>query len=155
MVLLIKVITICKLVRVFHGLSQVGDSYYKVIPLVLQNMRQTPLSQSIKIQNLAKSPLSNVDLVWKDQFRHGGQNKVAIETAYMPHAHVSEFLQGERRDMQTTIEWNIFENLSPQKDVKKSTIKNHLGHTWYGFKTYKPFPSVIFACFKVNHYFVF
>jgi hypothetical protein len=56
MALLIKVITICKLMRVFHGFSQVGDSCYKVIPLIIQSMGQTPLSQSIKIQNLAKSP---------------------------------------------------------------------------------------------------
>jgi hypothetical protein len=53
-VLLIRVITICKLVRVFHGFSQVGDSYYMVIPLVIQSMGQTALSQSIKIQNSAK-----------------------------------------------------------------------------------------------------
>jgi hypothetical protein len=77
-------------VRVFHG-----DSYYKVILLVIQSMGQTPLSQSIEIQNLAKSPFSNVDLVWKDAFRHGGQNKVVLETAYILHARVSEFLQGE------------------------------------------------------------
>jgi len=50
--------------RVFHGFSQVGDSYYKVIPSVTQNMGRIPLSQSIDIQNLAKSPFSNVDLVW-------------------------------------------------------------------------------------------
>jgi hypothetical protein len=37
-----------------------------------------------------------VDLVWKDGFKHGGQNKVAIETTYIPHAHVSEFLRGEQ-----------------------------------------------------------
>jgi hypothetical protein len=83
---------ICKLVTEFHGFSQVGNSYYRVIPLVIQSMGQTLLSQSIKIQNLAKLPFSNVDLVWKDGFRHGGQNKVAIETAYIPHVHVSEFL---------------------------------------------------------------
>jgi hypothetical protein len=53
-----------------------------------------------------------------------------------------EFLQGEWGDMQITIEWNISKHLSLQKDVKKPTIKNHLGHTWYGFKTYKPFPLV-------------
>ncbi len=49
------------------------------------------LSQSIKIQNPKKSPFLNVDLVWKNGFRHGGQNKVAIEIAYIPHAHVSKF----------------------------------------------------------------
>jgi hypothetical protein len=58
-------------------------------------MGQTSLSQSIKIQNPTKSHFLNVDLVWKDGFRHGGQNKVAIETAYIPHACVFEFLQGE------------------------------------------------------------
>jgi hypothetical protein len=38
MAMLIKVITICKLVKAFHGFSQVGDSYYKVIPLTIQSM---------------------------------------------------------------------------------------------------------------------
>ncbi len=92
MTLVIRFIMICKLVREFHGFSQVGDSYYRVIPSVIQSMGQTSLSQSIKIQNLAKLPFSNVDLVWKDGFRHGGQNKVAIETAYIPHVRVFEFL---------------------------------------------------------------
>ncbi len=71
MALLIKVIMICKLVMVFHGLSQVEDSYYMVISSTIQSMGQTPLSQSIEIRNLAKSPFLNVDLVWKDGFRHG------------------------------------------------------------------------------------
>jgi hypothetical protein len=44
MALLIKVITNCKLMKVFHGFSQVGDSYYRVIPSTIQNMGQTPLS---------------------------------------------------------------------------------------------------------------
>jgi hypothetical protein len=26
-----------------------------------------------------------------------------------------------------------------QENVRNSTIKNHFGHTWYGFETYKPF----------------
>jgi hypothetical protein len=129
MALLIKVITICKLVRVFHGFSQVGDSYYRVIPLIIQSIGWTPLSQSIEIQNLAKSPFSNVDLVWKDGFKHGGQNKVTVETTYIPHVHVSEFLQGEWGDMQIAVKWNISKNLSPQQDVKKLMIENHLGHT--------------------------
>jgi len=50
------------------------------------------LSQSIEIQNLAKPLFSNVDLVWKNGFRHGNENKVAIETAYIPHARVFDFL---------------------------------------------------------------
>jgi hypothetical protein len=89
---LIRVITICELGKVFYGFSQVGDSYYMVIPLAIQSMGPIPLSQSIEIQNLTKSPFSNVDLVWKYGFMRGGQNKVAIKTTYIPHAHVSEFL---------------------------------------------------------------
>jgi hypothetical protein len=105
-------------------------------------MNQTQLSQSIEIQNLAKSPFLNVDLVWKDG--HGSQNKVAIETKYIPHARVFEFLQGEQGDIRTIIEWNISKNFSLQQDVKNLTIKNHLKHIWYHFKTYKPYPLVIF-----------
>jgi hypothetical protein len=64
-------------------------------------------------------------------------------------------LQGDQGDMQIVVEWNIFKNFSPQWDVKKPTINNHLGHTWYGFKTYKPFPLVIFASSKVSCSYVF
>jgi len=35
MALLIRFIMICKLVKVFHGFSQVGDSYYMVISLAI------------------------------------------------------------------------------------------------------------------------
>jgi len=62
-------------------------------------------------------------LVWKDGLRHGGQNKMVIETAYIPHVHVFEFLQGERRDMQTLVEWNIQIFLFHQQDVKNSMTK--------------------------------
>jgi hypothetical protein len=96
-----------------------------------------------------------VDLVWKYGLRHGNQNKVTIETTYIPHAHVFEFLQGEQGDMQIVIKWNISKNLSPQQDVKKPTIKNHLEHIWYGFKTYKPFPLFIFASSRVSRPYVF
>jgi hypothetical protein len=48
---------------------------------------------------------------------------VAIEIAYIPHAHGYEFLQGERGDMQTAIKWKISKNLSPQQDVKKTNDK--------------------------------
>jgi hypothetical protein len=70
-------------------------NYYKVIHLIIQSMGRTPLSQSIEIQNPAKSPSSNVDLVLKDGFMHGGQNKVTIETVSIPDVRVSEFLHGE------------------------------------------------------------
>jgi hypothetical protein len=62
------------------------------IYLAIQSIEQTPLSQSIEIQNSTKSPYSNVDLVCKDGFRHEGQNKVAIEIAYISHAHIFEIL---------------------------------------------------------------
>jgi hypothetical protein len=94
-------------------------------------------------------------MVWKDGFRHGGQNKVAIEIAYIPHVHVFEFLQDEQGDMQIVVEWYISKNLSPQQYVKTPIIKNHFGHTWYGFKTDKPFPLVIFSSSKVSHSCVF
>ncbi len=70
--------------RVFHEFSQVEDSYYKVISSTIQSIGQTPLSQSIKIQNSTKSLLSNVDLMWTDGFWHGGQNNVPIEITYIP-----------------------------------------------------------------------
>jgi hypothetical protein len=118
-------------------------------------MGWTPLSQSIEIQNLAKSPFSNVDLVWKDGFRHGNQNKLAIETAYIPHACVFYFFARWTK-VYANYDWvNISKNLSLQEDVKKPMMKNHLGHSWYGFKTYKPFPLVIFANSKVSHSCVF
>ncbi len=60
---------------------------------------------------------------------------MAIEIVYIPYVRVSKFLQGERGDMQIEVEWNIFNNLSPQENVKNLKIKNHLRHTWYGFKT--------------------
>jgi hypothetical protein len=42
-----------------------------------------------------------VESIWKNGFKHGSQNKVAIEIAYIPHAKVSNFLEGEQRGMQT------------------------------------------------------
>ncbi len=57
-----------------------------------------------------------------------------IETAYIPHTYVYEFLHGEQRDLQTTVKWNISKNLTPLHDVKKLTIKNHLEHIWIWFQ---------------------
>jgi hypothetical protein len=58
-------------------------------------------------------------------------NKALIEIAYIPHAHVSEFLEGEWSDAKTPMEWNIHKKLALQKDIKNPSIKNHQGHTWY------------------------
>jgi len=46
-------------------------------------------------------------------FKHGGYNKGAIEITYTPYIHVLEFLECERRDAQTLIEWNKHKNLPP------------------------------------------
>jgi hypothetical protein len=72
-----------------------------------------------------------VDLVWIPRVRHGGINKVLIEIAYIAHAHVCEFLEGERSDVETPVGWNTHKNLPPQKDIKIPSIKKHLSHTWY------------------------
>jgi hypothetical protein len=101
-------------------------------------MRQIPKSQSIQVQSPIKSFFSNVDLVWTPELRHGGTNKVSIEIVYIAHAHVCEFLEGKRGDVETPVEWNMHKNLPPQKDIKTPSIKNHFGHIWY---------SVIFHVF--------
>jgi hypothetical protein len=62
--------------------------------------------------------------------RHERQNKVTIQFAYVPYAHILEFLEGELGDMSTLVEWNVYKNFSNQTDVKQPTIKNHLEHTW-------------------------
>jgi hypothetical protein len=50
------------------------------------------VSIHLRVQNLAMSSFSNVDLVWKPRFKYGlGQNKMAIKIAYIPHAKVLKF----------------------------------------------------------------
>ncbi len=44
------------------------------------------------------------------------------------------------------------QDLSPQQDVKKFDNKEH---TWYGFKTHKPFRLIIFRSFTISHFCVF
>jgi len=68
-------------------------------------------------------------------FKHGlgvdswcealGANKASIEIAYIPHACVFKFLEGERGDAETPMEWNIHKKLALQKDIKNPSIKNH------------------------------
>jgi hypothetical protein len=54
---------------------------------------------------------------------------VTIQFAYVPYARISEFLEGERGDMSTLVEWNVYKNFLGQMDAKQPTIKNHLEHT--------------------------
>jgi hypothetical protein len=55
---------------------------------------------------------------------------MTIQFVYVPYARISEFLEGEQGDMITLVEWNVYKNFPSQMDVKQTTIKNHLGHTW-------------------------
>jgi hypothetical protein len=43
-------------------------------------------SQSIDIQNPRKSPINNMDLVWKKDVRYGGAYIIEVECVYIPHA---------------------------------------------------------------------
>ncbi len=55
---------------------------------------------------------------------------MTIQFAYVPYIRMSEFLEGERGDMSTLVEWNVYKNFPNQMDVKQLTIKNHLRHMW-------------------------
>jgi hypothetical protein len=87
-------------------------------------------SHSIHVQNPTESPFSNKNLVWRSEIRHGGQNKVTIQFAYVPYAHILEFLEGERGDTNSHVEWNVYNKIPSQIDVTLLTIKIHLRHTW-------------------------
>jgi len=52
---------------------------------------------------------------------HGGQNKVAIEIACIPHAKVLKFLEDEQGDMHH-VEWNKSKNLALQENIGKPII---------------------------------
>jgi hypothetical protein len=93
-------------------------------------MGRVPKSHSNHVQNPTKSFFSNKDLVWKSKIRHGGQNKMTIQFVYVPYVGILEFLEGERGDTNTHVEWNVYKNFLNQMDVKQPTIKNHLGHMW-------------------------
>jgi hypothetical protein len=54
-------------------------------------MGRVPKSHSIHVQNPTKSFFSNKDLVWRSEICHGGQNKVTIQFAYVPYAHIRNF----------------------------------------------------------------
>jgi hypothetical protein len=86
-------------------------------------MGRVPKSHSIHVQNPTKSTFSNKDLVWRSRIRHGRQNKVTIQFAYVPYARILKFLEGERGDTNTPEEWNVYKNFPNQMDVKQPTIK--------------------------------
>jgi len=55
---------------------------------------------------------------------------MTIQLAYVPYAYILKFLEGERGDMNTLVEWNVYKNFPSQMDVKQPIIKNHLEHMW-------------------------
>jgi hypothetical protein len=63
-----------------------------------------------------------VDLVWVKGKWHGGSNKKSIHVAYIPYAHVQDFLEGKQGDLHTVMKWNIHKSMLAQKDVKNPTI---------------------------------
>jgi hypothetical protein len=62
---------------------------------IILNMGHASNSQFIDIQNPRKSPFKNMNLVWKKDVQHGGPHMIKVKCAYIPHAQVSEFLNGE------------------------------------------------------------
>ncbi len=67
--------------------------------------------QYIEIQNPKNDPFNNMDLVWKKDVRHGGANIIEVECAYIPHARILEFLNGERSHEDSLKEWNIYKRI--------------------------------------------
>ncbi len=98
---------------------------------IVSNMGRASKSQYIEIQNPTKSPFNNMDLVWKKDVWHGGAHIIEVECAYIPHARIPEFLNGERSHEDSLMEWNIYKRVPSQENVKMPRIQNHLGHIWY------------------------
>ncbi len=53
-----------------------------------------------------------------------------IQFAYVPYARILKNLKGERGDMGTTVEWNVYKNFPSQTNIKQPIIKNHFEHMW-------------------------
>jgi hypothetical protein len=94
-------------------------------------------SQYIEIQNPKKSPFNNMDLVWKKNVRHGRAHIIELECAYIPHARISKFLNGERSHENSPMEWNIYKRVPSQENVEMLRIQNRLGHIWYDVLLFK------------------
>jgi hypothetical protein len=88
-------------------------------------------SQYIEIQNSKKSSFNNMDLVCKKDVQHEGAHIIEVECAYIPHARISEFVNGEQSHENSPMEWNIYKQVPSQENVKMPRIQNHFGHIWY------------------------
>jgi len=93
---------------------------------IVLNMGHVSKSESIEIQNWRVSPFNNMDLVWKKNVWHGGAHIIEIESAYIPHAWVLEFLNNEQNHEDSWMEWNIYKHVSPQENVKMQKIPKPL-----------------------------
>jgi hypothetical protein len=69
-----------------------------------------------------------MDLVWRKDVQHGGPHIIEVECAYIPHAQVSKFINGEWSHEDSLIEWNIYKSIPPQENVKMPRIHSHI---WY------------------------
>jgi hypothetical protein len=72
------------------------------------------------------------ELVWKNGFRHGSQNKVAIEIAYILMQEYWNFWRMNERICKTQVKLNKNKNLTH----KKKSRSQQLRHTWYTTTTY-------------------
>jgi len=72
-----------------------------------------------------------MDLVWRNDVWHGGARIIEVECAYIPHAQISKFLNGDWSHEDSLMEWNNYKWVPPQENVKMPRIQNHLSHIWY------------------------
>ncbi len=94
---------------------------------IVSNMGHASKSQSIEIQN-PRLPFNNMDLVWRNNIWHGRAHIIKVKCAYISHAWVPKFINGERSHEDSPMEWNIYKWVPPPQNVKMSIIQNHFGH---------------------------
>jgi len=67
-----------------------------------------------------------------------------IQFTYVPYVCIPKFLEGERGDTNTPMEWNVYKKILSQTLIKQPIIKNHLKHRWlffYGINLFNLFNS--------------
>jgi hypothetical protein len=81
----------CSMMNVYRLINSLGAGIY---PPSLNHGKgsKVPFHSRPKPHQV---PFSNKDLVWRSKIRHGGQNKVTIQFAYVLYARISEFLEVE------------------------------------------------------------
>ncbi len=83
----------------------------QLVQSIVSNMGRASKSQYIDIQNPKKSPFNNMDLVWKKDVRRGRAHIIEVDCAYIPHARISEFLNGEQSHEDSLMEWKIYKRI--------------------------------------------